>query len=186
VLPELGLVSLALALMLALALSVLPLLGVHRNHGPWMATARPLAYAQLLMIAISYGLLTWAFLAIPFGKGICHDPSPSLLEQRDQGQHEIVRRDDAVFREVDDMNRPLRSRGVHSRHAGVEDSHHSRLFRREVERRAPERPGMPSLGSPGPGDYRPALCGTAWRAHGPFRLQEIPVHVHHPRHRRYR
>ena len=78
-LPELGLVSLALALMLALALSVLPLLGAHRNHAAWMATARPLAYAQLLMIAISYGLLTWAFIQHDFSVAYVATNSNTLL-----------------------------------------------------------------------------------------------------------
>jgi len=79
VLPELGLVSLALALVLALALSVLPLLGAQRNHGPWMATARPLAYAQLLMVAISYGLLTWAFVQHDFSVAYVATNSNTLL-----------------------------------------------------------------------------------------------------------
>ncbi len=78
-LPELGLVSLALALVLALLLSVLPLLGAHRGHGPWMATARPLAYAQLLMVGGSYGLLTWAFLAHDFSVAYVATNSNTLL-----------------------------------------------------------------------------------------------------------
>jgi cytochrome c-type biogenesis protein CcmF len=79
VLPELGLLSLALALLLALALSVLPLLGAHRGHAAWMATARPLAYAQLLMVAVSYGLLTWAFLQHDFSVAYVAQNSNSLL-----------------------------------------------------------------------------------------------------------
>lgn len=78
-LPELGLLSLALALLLALALSVLPLLGAHRNDAAWMATARPLAYAQLLMVAIAYGLLTWAFLQHDFSVAYVATNSNSLL-----------------------------------------------------------------------------------------------------------
>ena len=78
-LPELGLLSLALALMLALALSVLPLLGAHRNHGAWMATARPLAYALLLMVAISYALLTVAFLQHDFSVAYVATNSNTLL-----------------------------------------------------------------------------------------------------------
>jgi cytochrome c-type biogenesis protein CcmF len=79
VLPELGLLSLALALLLALALSVLPLLGAQRGHTAWMATARPLAYAQLLMVAVSYGLLTWAFLQHDFSVAYVATNSNSLL-----------------------------------------------------------------------------------------------------------
>jgi len=79
VLPELGLVSLVLALLLSLALSVLPLLGAHRGHAAWMATARPLAYAQLLMVAVSYALLTWAFLQHDFSVAYVANNSNSLL-----------------------------------------------------------------------------------------------------------
>ena len=78
-LPELGLVSLALALMLSLALSVLPLLGAHRGHAAWMATARPLAYALLAAVAVSYGLLTWAFLVHDFSVAYVAQNSNSLL-----------------------------------------------------------------------------------------------------------
>ena len=78
-LPELGLLSLALALLLALALSLLPLVGAQRGHAAWMATARPLAYAQLLMVAISYGLLTWAFLQHDFSVAYVAQNSNSLL-----------------------------------------------------------------------------------------------------------
>jgi cytochrome c-type biogenesis protein CcmF len=79
VLPELGLVSLVLALLLAMALSVLPLLGAHRGNAAWMATARPLAYAQLLMVAVSYALLTWAFLQHDFSVAYVANNSNSLL-----------------------------------------------------------------------------------------------------------
>jgi len=79
VLPELGLVSLALALMLALALSVLPLLGAQRNLGPWMATARPLSYALLAVVSVSYALLTWAFLQHDFSVAYVAQNSNSLL-----------------------------------------------------------------------------------------------------------
>ncbi|WP_028769685.1 heme lyase CcmF/NrfE family subunit [Silanimonas lenta] len=61
-LPELGNLALLLSLLLATALAVLPLLGAHRGIEPWMRIARPLAYGQLLLIGISYALLTWAFI----------------------------------------------------------------------------------------------------------------------------
>ncbi len=78
-LPELGLVSLVLALMLALALSALPLLGAQRGRVAWMATARPLAYALLFTVAVSYGLLTWAFLQHDFSVAYVANNSNSLL-----------------------------------------------------------------------------------------------------------
>ncbi|MFY2765128.1 heme lyase CcmF/NrfE family subunit [Arenimonas sp. MALMAid1274] len=78
-LPELGLLSLVLALLLAITLSILPLLGAHRGNAAWMATARPLAYAQLLTVAFSYGLLTWAFLQHDFSVAYVATNSNSLL-----------------------------------------------------------------------------------------------------------
>jgi len=79
VLPELGLASLALALMLALALACLPLVGAQRGQAAWMATARPLAYALLVAVVLSYGLLTWAFVAQDFSVEYVARNSNSLL-----------------------------------------------------------------------------------------------------------
>src|SRR5688500_6706063 len=78
-LPELGLLALSLSLALALALSVLPLLGAQRGHAGWIATARPLAYAQLLAVAASYALLTWAFVQADFSVAYVAKNSNSLL-----------------------------------------------------------------------------------------------------------
>ncbi|KAA2286156.1 heme lyase CcmF/NrfE family subunit [Arenimonas fontis] len=78
-LPELGLASLALALMLALALSGLPLAGAQRGRAAWMATARPLAYALLAAVTLSYALLTWAFLDQDFSVAYVAQNSNSLL-----------------------------------------------------------------------------------------------------------
>ncbi len=61
-LPELGNLALLLALLLSVALAVFPLVGAHRGNVAWMSTARPLAYGQLVLVAISYGILTWAFI----------------------------------------------------------------------------------------------------------------------------
>ncbi len=59
--PELGHFSLILALLIAAAQAVVPLLGAHRNSSSWMALARPAARAQFLMIAIAFACLTFAF-----------------------------------------------------------------------------------------------------------------------------
>jgi cytochrome c-type biogenesis protein CcmF len=79
VLPELGLISLLLAMVLAVALSVLPLAGAHRGHAAWMATARPLAYGLLVLVTVSYGLLTWAFLQHDFSVAYVAQNSNTLL-----------------------------------------------------------------------------------------------------------
>lgn len=78
-LPEFGLASLALALMLSLLLSVLPLVGAHRGNAAWMATARPLSYALLLAVSVSYALLTWAFLQHDFSVAYVAQNSNTLL-----------------------------------------------------------------------------------------------------------
>ena len=59
--PELGNLALLLALLLSVALAVFPLAGAQRGNVPWMNLARPLAYGQLVLIALSYAALTWAF-----------------------------------------------------------------------------------------------------------------------------
>ena len=78
-LPELGLLALALAMALAAALSVLPLLGAQRGHAGAIATARPLAYALLLAVVASYALLTWAFVHHDFSVAYVAKNSNSLL-----------------------------------------------------------------------------------------------------------
>ena len=78
-LPELGHVALILALLLASLLGVLPMLGAQREHAALMATARPLAYGQLLFIAIAYAVLTHAFLVHDFSVAYVASNSNSLL-----------------------------------------------------------------------------------------------------------
>ena len=48
-LPELGQVLLALALLVAAAQALLPLAGAHRGDARLMAVARPASYAQLVL-----------------------------------------------------------------------------------------------------------------------------------------
>ena len=78
-LPELGQVALVLALLVALLQAVLPLAGAHRGVAPWMAVARPAAYAQLALVALAYGLLTHAFITQDFSVGYVAQHSNTLL-----------------------------------------------------------------------------------------------------------
>ncbi len=78
-LPELGLVALIVALVLALLLASLPLIGAHRNNTALMATARPLAFAQLLFIFASYLVLTHAFMVHDFSIAYVATNSNTLL-----------------------------------------------------------------------------------------------------------
>ena len=78
-LPELGLVALILSLLLALLLGGLPLLGAHRGNTALMATARPLAFAQLLFLFAAYAVLTHAFVVHDFSVAYVATNSNSLL-----------------------------------------------------------------------------------------------------------
>ena len=59
--PEIGNFALLVTLLLAVALSVIPLVGAHLGKVAWMNLARPLAYGHLVLLSISYAALTWAF-----------------------------------------------------------------------------------------------------------------------------
>src|SRR5690349_21972417 len=79
VLPELGLLSLLLALLLAARLGVLPLVGAQRNNAALIATARPLAFSQLVFIGLAFALLAHAFLVQDFSVAYVAANSNSLL-----------------------------------------------------------------------------------------------------------
>ena len=64
--PEIGHFALILALMMAMAQSVLPLIGAASGNRRWMALARPSARGQFLFVAIAYGCLTYAFISNDF------------------------------------------------------------------------------------------------------------------------
>jgi cytochrome c-type biogenesis protein CcmF len=59
---EIGHFCLIVALMLALAQGILPLLGAARGRSAWMAVAQPAAQGQFLFVAIAFALLVTAFL----------------------------------------------------------------------------------------------------------------------------
>jgi len=64
--PEIGQISLILALCLAAIQGVVPLVGAQRGIGSWVAVARPAAWGQLTFMLIAYGCLTYAFLTHDF------------------------------------------------------------------------------------------------------------------------
>ena len=65
-LAELGNFALILALCLALAQSVLPLLGAYTGNDRLMRTGRSLALGQFVFLTLSYAALTWAFVVSDF------------------------------------------------------------------------------------------------------------------------
>jgi cytochrome c-type biogenesis protein CcmF len=64
--PELGQLALILALMLALAQSILPLIGAWRGNRALMAVARPAASGQAVFVALAFAILVWAFVHFDF------------------------------------------------------------------------------------------------------------------------
>ena len=64
--PEIGHFALILALCLALAQGLIPLIGAARGDRVWMEVARPAAWGQFLFLALSFACLTWAFIANDF------------------------------------------------------------------------------------------------------------------------
>jgi cytochrome c-type biogenesis protein CcmF len=65
-LPELGQFALILAACLSLVLAIVPLVGVQKGVGSWIALARPSAFGQLFFMIVSYGILTTAFIQHDF------------------------------------------------------------------------------------------------------------------------
>ncbi len=78
-LPELGQIALILALLLAALQAALPLLGAHRGIAPWMAVARPAAFAQWCLVAAAFALLSYAFVTQDFSVEYVAENSNSLL-----------------------------------------------------------------------------------------------------------
>jgi cytochrome c-type biogenesis protein CcmF len=67
---ELGHFALILALMVALVQSTLPLWGAQVNDARLMALGGPAALVQLALVAASFGVLTWAFVASDFSLAV--------------------------------------------------------------------------------------------------------------------
>ncbi|HEY5995124.1 MAG TPA: heme lyase CcmF/NrfE family subunit [Gallionellaceae bacterium] len=64
--PELGHFSLIVALMLALAQGILPIVGAARNNAVLMGVARPIAAGQFVFMAFAFCSLAYAFLSSDF------------------------------------------------------------------------------------------------------------------------
>lgn len=61
--PEIGHFALILALLVALVLGTLPIIGAARGNAVWMGIARPAARAQFMLIAVAFACLAYAFAA---------------------------------------------------------------------------------------------------------------------------
>jgi cytochrome c-type biogenesis protein CcmF len=78
-LPELGQVALLLALLVSLLQAALPLAGAQRGVDAWMRVARPAAYAQLVLVAMAFAILTYGFVTQDFSQRYVAENSNSLL-----------------------------------------------------------------------------------------------------------
>ena len=63
---EAGHFALALALFVAIVQATLPMIGAHRGNGYWMALDKPSALAQFVLIAFSFGCLTYSHVVSDF------------------------------------------------------------------------------------------------------------------------
>ena len=59
--PEIGHFSLILALLVALTLGSLPIIGAARGNAVWMGLAKPLARIHFLLIGFAFVCLAYAF-----------------------------------------------------------------------------------------------------------------------------
>ncbi|MBF0332040.1 MAG: heme lyase CcmF/NrfE family subunit [Alphaproteobacteria bacterium] len=64
--PELGHYALVLALFVAFAQAVVPLVGAARGEVAWMEFGRAAALVQMLLIGVAFGALTWAYVVSDF------------------------------------------------------------------------------------------------------------------------
>lgn len=76
--PELGVLALVLALLMALVQCVLPLAGAHWGIAGWMQVARPAALGQCLFVALAFACLAASFLRHDFS--VLYVASHSHLE----------------------------------------------------------------------------------------------------------
>jgi cytochrome c-type biogenesis protein CcmF len=77
--PELGNFALILALCLALAQAVLPLLGAWRQEARWIALARPAAAGQCAFVTFAFGCLLYALASNDFSVAYVAANSNSML-----------------------------------------------------------------------------------------------------------
>jgi cytochrome c-type biogenesis protein CcmF len=77
--PELGQFALILALLLALAQCVLPILGAHLGNRALIAVARPAVAGQAVFVVLAFAILTYAFATQDFSVAYVAQNSNSLL-----------------------------------------------------------------------------------------------------------
>ncbi len=81
---ELGHFTLILAFIIALAQSIVPLIGAHKGWSDWMRIAGPAAQVQFVLVGISFAMLTVAFVTSDFSLWLVannsHSTKPMLYK----------------------------------------------------------------------------------------------------------
>lgn len=77
--PEFGQVALIIALLLALCLAVVPLVGSFTGRLVWMSSARSLSAGLFVFISIAFAILAWAFYSDDFSVAYVANNSNSVL-----------------------------------------------------------------------------------------------------------
>ena len=81
---ELGHFALILALGVAIVTTIVPLVGAHKGWSNWMAVAVPASIVQFLLVAFSFGALTYAFVTSDFSLKVVtlnsHSAKPMLYK----------------------------------------------------------------------------------------------------------
>ncbi len=77
--PEIGHFALSLALIVALAQSILPTIGIKQGYANWISLARPAAIAQFCLVALAFACLTYAFISDDFSVKLASAHSNSKL-----------------------------------------------------------------------------------------------------------
>ena len=77
--PEIGHFALSLALIVAIAQSVLPTIGILKGYANWISLARPAAITQFVLVAISFAALTYSFVTSDFSVKLVTEHSNSQL-----------------------------------------------------------------------------------------------------------
>ncbi|MBB5514863.1 cytochrome c-type biogenesis protein CcmF [Rubricella aquisinus] len=81
---ELGHYALILAAIVAIAQSIVPLIGAQKRWADWMEFSVPTAQVQFLLVGISFAMLTWAFVTSDFSVELVaansHSDKPMLYK----------------------------------------------------------------------------------------------------------
>ena len=85
---EIGHFAMILALCVAVAQSIVPMIGAARNDRAWMAVASPTATAQLGLLTFSFLALTYAYVTSDFSVKNVAQRTKALKRHR---KHEKVR-----------------------------------------------------------------------------------------------